>query len=115
MGSNTPDLAAIKAEVNNNDAVTHCAERYGDIGDPTSMKMCYLPRHHAGLSVSQLASLDGVSVPAAPRCLKRRNCSEEDMLPAVVAARRDGQAVCYSLEENNFTTALVGQLKGDAV
>lgn len=99
-----PNLAAIKAEVNDNDAVARCAERYGNTGDPTSMKMCYLLRHHAGLSVSQLAGLVGVSVSAASRCLTRLNRSE------VVAARRDGQAVRYSLEENDFTTALVRQL-----
>ena len=58
IGHNFED---IKRELENNDLVSHCAQKYGNTGDPTSMKACYLLRHYPELSVSQLAQLADVS------------------------------------------------------
>jgi DNA-binding transcriptional ArsR family regulator len=109
MNANTFDYDLIRDELENNDLVSHCAKKYGNTGDPTSMKMCYLLRHYPNLSVSQLADLAGVSISAASRCLKKLNHSE------VVVARKEGQTVFYSLEDNEFTTTLIRHLEGSAV
>ncbi len=99
-----PDFEHVKKELENNQAVSHCATKYGNTGDPTSMKTCYLLRHYPELSVSQIAELVGVSVSAASRCLKRLNHSE------VVISRKEGQTVYYSLQDNEFTHTLLNQL-----
>lgn len=108
MDTNTaqPDFEHIKRELADNQAVSHCAAKYGNTGDPTSMKACYLLRHYPELSVTQIADLVGVSVSAASRCLKRLNHSE------VVSSRKEGQTVYYTLEDNEFTRTLVNQLEG---
>ena len=106
---NPPHFNEIRTELARAECVEACARRYGNAGDPTSMKMCYLLHHYPDLSVSQLAELAGVSISAASRCLKKLNHSE------VVAARKDGQSVYYSLEDNDFTRLLVKQLEGGAV
>ena len=106
MNTNSLDYNSIKAELENNEAVSHCAKRYGNTGDPTSMKACYLLRHYPELSVSQLAELVGVSVSAMSRCLQRLSHSE------VVSSRKEGKALYYSLEDNDFTKVLVRQLGG---
>jgi DNA-binding transcriptional ArsR family regulator len=106
MNANTcqPGFDQIRRELENNEAVSRCAIQYGNMGDPTSMKACYLLRHYPELSVSQISELIGVSVSAASRCLKRLNRSE------VVTARKEGQAVYYRLQENEFTRTLANQL-----
>lgn len=106
METNTPDFVHLKRELECNSRVFDCAKRYGNTGDHTSMKICYLLRRCPGLSVSQIADLAGVSVSAASRCLTRLEHSE------VVLARRDGRSVRCSLEENEFTKSLVIQLEG---
>ena len=106
MNANTFNFDQIRSELENNDIVSHCAKKYGNTGDPTSMKMCYLLRHYPDLCVSQLAELAGVSISAASRCLKKLNHSE------VVIARKEGQTVYYSLENNEFTNTLIKQLEG---
>lgn len=106
MNANTDhlDFEHIKHELENNKAVSHCATKYGNTGDPTSMKTCYLLKHYPELSVSQIAELVGVSISAASRCLKRLNHSE------VVISRKEGQTVYYSLQDNEFTRTLLNQL-----
>lgn len=106
MNANISDLSTIRKELENNDAVSHCAKKYGNTGDPTSMKACYLLRHYPELSVSQLADLVGVSISAMSRCLQRLSHSE------VVSSRKAGKEVYYSLEDNEFTQLLVKQLEG---
>jgi len=111
MDANIPptDVETIRRELADNAAVSRCAARYGNTGDPTSMKMCYLLRHYPTLSVSQLADLAGVSVSAASRCLKKLSHSE------VVTARKGGKSLYYSLEDNEFTNVLIRQLEEGAV
>ncbi len=98
------DYETIRVELENNDLVSHCAHRYGNTGDVTSMKTCYLLRHYPELSVSQLAELAGVSISAMSRCLKRLNHSE------VVVSRKVKQTVYYSLLDNDFTRTLMREL-----
>jgi DNA-binding transcriptional ArsR family regulator len=98
------DYEKIRSELDNNDLVSHCAHKYGNTGDLTSMKACYLLRHYPELSVSTLAELAGVSISAMSRCLKRLNHSE------VVIARKEKQTVYYSLLDNEFTRTLMRQL-----
>ena len=105
MNANIPDFNIIRRELENNDAVSHCAKKYGNTGDPTSMKACYLLRHYPELSVSQLADLVGISISAMSRCLQRLSHSE------VVSSRKSGKEVYYSLEDNEFTQLLVKQLE----
>lgn len=105
MNTNDPaHFDHIRKELDHADCVEACARRYGNMGDPTSMKMCYLLRHYPELSVSDLAELAGVSVSAASRCLKRLNHSE------VVSSRKDGKTVYYGLQDNEFTRVLLSQL-----
>ena len=111
MSANTPttiddNFEEIKRVLDSNDLVSHCAQKYGNTGDPTSMKVCYLLRHHPELSVSQLADLAGVSISAMSRCLKKLSHSE------VLVARKDKQTVYYCLQDNEFTRALIKQLGG---
>lgn len=104
--NNSPlNFQLIKRELANNQAVRRCATRYGNAGDPTAMKACYLLHHYPKLSVSQIAELTGVSVSAASRCLKRLNQSE------VVINQKVGQVVYYSLQRNSFTRTLLNQLQ----
>ncbi|MBU6389893.1 winged helix-turn-helix domain-containing protein [Patescibacteria group bacterium] len=98
------DFEQVRKELASNAAVAHCAAKYGNTGDPTSMKACYLLRHYPELSVSQIADLIGVSVSAASRCLKKLNHSE------VLSSQKRGQTVYYSLQDNDFTRTLIRQL-----
>ena len=109
VNANTTNYDYIRKELENNSLVSHCAKKYGNTGDPTSMKMCYLLRHYPNFSVSQLAQVAGISISAASRCLKKLNHSE------VVIARKVGQTVYYSLEDNEFTNTLIKQLEGRTV
>ena len=109
MNANTINYDHIRSELENNDLVLHCAKKYCNTGDPTSMKMCYLLRHYTDLSVSQLAELAGVSISAASRCLKKLSHSE------VAISRKEGQTVFYSLEDNEFTNTLIKQLEGGLI
>jgi Fic family protein len=110
MNASTPsyDFSTIKEELRDNRAIAHCAAKYGNTGDPTSMRTCYLLRHYPELSVSQIAQLMGVSVSAASRCLKRLSHSE------VVVARKEGKTMFYALNDNDFTQLLITQLEGRA-
>lgn len=96
----------IKKELANNQSVYSCASKYGNAGDPTAMKVCYLIHHYSELSVSEIASLINLSVSATSRCLKKLQQSE------VVASRKDGQSVYHRLEKNEFTTTLIKELEG---
>jgi DNA-binding transcriptional ArsR family regulator len=106
MNANTlePKFDGIRQELGRSECVEACARRYGNMGDATSMKMCYLLRHYPDLSVSQLAELAGVSISAASRCLKKLSHSE------VLESRKDAQTVYYRLSDNEFTRTLLNQL-----
>lgn len=105
MDANIQRLDKIKRELADNDRVCKCAERFGNTGDPTSMKACYLLHHYPELSVSQLAGLVGVSISAMSRCLHKLNRNE------IVISHKQAQTVYYSLQNNSFTRALVHELE----
>ncbi|MBI4948316.1 winged helix-turn-helix transcriptional regulator [Candidatus Berkelbacteria bacterium] len=103
MGANK-DYQKIRSELANNEAVSACAERHGTIGDPSAMKICYLFRNHPELSVSEIASLVGLSVSAASRQLKKLKAVN------ILSSNKQAQTVYYSLEKNQFTQNLIKEL-----
>lgn len=109
MHANKPNFGKIKKELENSDCVKQCAKRYGTTGDITAMGICYLLRHYPELSVSEVAELVGVSISAASRSLKK--LKEAD----IVRSRQEAQSVYYSLEDNEFTKALMDQLSPDGL
>lgn len=104
MRASTKNLQKIKDELNNSDCVEQCARRFGTTGDKTRMKICYLLRNHAGLTVSEIAEVTNLSVSAVSHSLKKLR--EID----VVESRKEAQNVRYSLQDNEFTRILKGQL-----
>lgn len=100
------DFRKIKKEIANSQGVRACAHRHGTIGDPSAMKICYLFRHHPELSVSEIASLVDISVSAASRQLKK--LKEVDILKS----SKHAQTVYYSMQKNEFTENLIGELSG---
>ena len=98
------ETAKIKKELQS-DLVLSCAMRHNTVGDPTAMKVCYLLRHHPGLSVSQIAELVGLSVSATSRCLTKLKAAE------IVYSNKVAQTVLYRLQNNEFTNQLVTQLE----
>jgi DNA-binding transcriptional ArsR family regulator len=106
MGANRVQVAKIKKELTDSEAVKHCAERHNTIGDLSAMKVCYLLRHHPDISVSQIAELVGLSVSATSRCLTKLKAID------VVCASRVAQRVYYRLHDNAFTQHLVAEMEG---
>lgn len=100
MHANKRKIKQIKGELEN-ECVERCAKRFGTTGDRTRMKICYLLRNHPGLTVSDIAGLVGISVSAVSHSLKKLR--EVD----VVTSRKNAQKVFYSLEDNEFTRALM--------
>ena len=99
-------MAKIKKELADSEAVRQCAERHNTVGDLSAMKVCYLLRHHPGLSVSQIAALVELSVSATSRCLTKLKAID------VVSANKVAQTVYYHLQSNEFTDQLVAQMEG---
>lgn len=92
----------IKKELQNNEAIELCARQCGVIGDPTKLKICYLLRYHAELSVSDIAELVGTSVSNASHSLsKLRDVN-------LVKTRKVAQTVFYSLNKKGFSKELKG-------
>lgn len=104
MGANKQDVAKIKKELQS-DLVLNCAMRHNTVGDPTAMKVCYLLRHHSGLSVSQIADLVDLSVSATSRCLTKLKAAD------IVSSNKVAQTVLYRLQNNEFTDQLITQLE----
>lgn len=98
------ELRLIKKKLQNFTALEECARCYGVTGDPTRLKICYLLCNYKELSVSQIASIVGVSVSAVSHALaKLHNVN-------LVKSKRDKQTIYYSISENQFVSALKKQL-----
>ena len=95
----------IKKELENEDAVLQCAGRFGLVGDPTRMKICWLLCNHKELSVSEIADTLGVSVSVVSHSLKK--LKENNM----VETRQDHKRVFYSLADTDFTSIIKDSLK----
>lgn len=104
MGANK-NFDGIRQELANSQIVRQCAERHNVVGDLSAMKVCYLLRHHPNLSVSDIASLIGLSVSATSRCLTKLKKAE------VVSSNKVAQTVLYQLKDNDFTNQLITQLE----
>ncbi|QQG50276.1 MAG: winged helix-turn-helix transcriptional regulator [Candidatus Berkelbacteria bacterium] len=98
------NLANIKREITDSEAVKACARRHGTIGDPTAMKICYLFRHYPELSVGQIAELVSISISAASRQLKKLKKAD------ILSSSKDAQTVYYTMQSNEFTKSLLNEL-----
>ncbi|MBI4050306.1 MAG: winged helix-turn-helix transcriptional regulator [Candidatus Doudnabacteria bacterium] len=90
------DKRIIKKQLRDNKAIEECACRFGIVGDPTRMKICWLLHHYPELSVSGIAELLGVSVSAVSHSLKKLKQNE------IVEARRSFRQVFYRLKDTDF-------------
>lgn len=107
MCANKPtklDVNAVKQELADSQAVKACAERHNAVSDISSMRICYLLRHHPDLSVSEIAELVGLSVSATSRCLSKLKAAD------IVTSSKVAQAVHYRLKPSDFTRQLIVQL-----
>ncbi len=94
----------IADELANSELVRICAMRHNTVGDLSSMKVCYLLRHHPDISVGEIAELVGLSISAASRCLTKLKAA------GVVESTKQAQTVRYRLQNNLFTQQLITQL-----
>lgn len=94
------DKKIIKRNLRNNKAIEDCACRFGIVGDPTRMKICWLLRHYPELTVSEIAELLGVSVSAVSHSLKKLKENE------IVESRRDFRKVFYRLTDSEFSQTI---------
>lgn len=97
-------LKAISKELQNNETICACAQRYGVVGDLTRLKICYLLCHYPELSVSQIAEISGAPISTISHSLKKLK-----EIHAVVH-RRSAKEVFYSLSQNQFVGMLKSQL-----
>lgn len=94
----------IATQLANSELVRQCAMRHNTVGDLSSMKVCYLLRHHPDLSVGEIANQVGLSVSATSRCLAKLKMVD------IVERSKQAQTVRYRLLDNAFTKSLVSQL-----
>ena len=91
---------AIRAELQNNEAIELCAFQCGTIGDTTKLRICYLLRHYPELNVTTIAELVGTSVSNTSHSLNKLRAAR------LVKSRRSGQTICYSLQEDAFANVM---------
>lgn len=94
----------VARELEDAPALALCARQCGVFGDLTKLKMCYLLRYHAELSVSDIAELAGTSVSNASHALRKLRAAN------LVSARREARTMFYSLNAAGFSKALRGLL-----
>lgn len=68
----------------------------GLVGNEVRLKMVYLLKEERELCPCDLADILGMSIPAISQHLKKLKDGE------IVATRRDGQTIYYSLTQENF-------------
>lgn len=93
-------IKKIVKELENEQAVVACAERFGIVGDPTRMKICWLLCNHKELSVGDIARALDVSISVVSHSLKRLR--QNDM----VKMRKECKHVFYELSDNEFNTMI---------
>ena len=93
-----------RKELASEQAIMACAERFGLVGDPTRMKICWLLCNHKELSVSEIAEALNVSVSVVSHSLKRLKDHE------LVESRREHKQVFYGLKQSDFGTVLRASL-----
>tara|TARA_B100000745_G_scaffold264838_1_gene189677 strand:- start:2892 stop:3224 length:333 start_codon:yes stop_codon:yes gene_type:complete len=98
----------LKKELENEEAVLHCAEQFGLVGDPTRMKICWLLCKHPELSVGDIAEILNVSISAVSHSLKKLREN------GLVDTRREHKTIFYSLSNNKFNEVLKNSLNNYA-
>jgi len=93
-----------RKELGDEQAILACAERFGLVGDPTRMKICWLLCHHKELSVGEIADILSVSVSVVSHSLRR--LKEYEM----VDSRREHKQVFYALKRSDFGKVLRSSL-----
>lgn len=105
MSLKSKPLNKIKRELKDDGRVLACACRFGVIGDKTRFKICYLLAHHPELSVTEIATLVGVSVSTASHSIKKLRETH------LVVRRKEAQKVFYSLSEGPLSSFLKSYIK----
>lgn len=90
------NIQTLKDELRDSSALELCAQQCGTIGSPTTLKICYLLRHHPELNVTTIAELVGTSVSNASHSLTRLRAAQ------LVESHRCGRAIHYSLKDGAF-------------
>lgn len=90
----------IKNELEDEKALLECAARFGLVGDPTRMKICWLLCKHPELSVGEIADILAVSLSVVSHSL--RKLRENDL----VNSRREHKTIFYRLSNNPFNKVL---------
>lgn len=97
-------IKTISRELQDNKKIKACAIRYGVVGDPTRLKICYLLCHYPELSVSQIAQVIDAPISTVSHSLNRLKAIH------AVVNRRCAKEVFYSLSQNQFVSVLKSQL-----
>ena len=95
----------IRQEIKQNSRVAACAQMHNTLGDISTMRICYLLRHHPSLSVSEIAELVDLSVSATSRSLTKLKKAD------IVRSKREAKSVFYSLVNNVFTKTLTSEME----
>jgi len=97
----------LQEELQDNEKIEACAEKFGTTGDRTRMRICYLLCHHPKLSVSEIAEIIGSPISTVSHSLKKLKEIQ------VVENRRQAKQVLYSLSKNKFASIIKNQLLGN--
>lgn len=95
-----PRKKQIQQELKNVEALKHCAEQFGLVGDLTRMKICWLLCKHRELAVGEIAKMLGVSISLVSHALKRLKTYK------LVQTKRDRKYILYRLSRLPFTHIL---------
>ena len=96
--------SALQKELQDNEKIEACAEKFGTTGDPTRMKICYLLCHHPKLSVSEIAEIISSPISTISHSLKKLKKIQ------VVEHQRQAKQILYSLSKNKFASVIKSQL-----
>lgn len=94
----------IKKELKNEKAILQCAEKFGLVGDPTRMKICWLLCRHPELSVGEIAEILDVSISVVSHSLKKLRENN------LVIQRKEHKTVYYKLTDTYFNKILKSSL-----
>jgi ArsR family transcriptional regulator len=95
------NIQSLKQELDSNEALEQCARQCGIIGDVTKLKICYILNYYPDLNVGTIAELTGTSISNVSHSLSKLKSAN------LVKCKREGQTVCYSLIDNEFTKTLL--------
>ncbi|MBI4036704.1 winged helix-turn-helix transcriptional regulator [Candidatus Daviesbacteria bacterium] len=94
----------LQDELQDNEKIEACAEKFGTTGDLTRMKLCYILCQHPELTVSEMAEIIGLPISTVSHSLKKLKEIQ------IVENRRQAKQVFYSLGKNKFASVIKSQL-----